>query len=225
MHNYDRFIPHRESHLPEDGNGETGDEYTRYESPLDEMHELELAAELQELSNEAEFGRWLGKVFSKVRGVGRKFVQSPEGQRLRNDLRQSGRRLLKSGFQNASQYVGRNVQDRIPDADTGYHANQTIQSLGNWGNNAAVDNWGLDPGYDNPQYGYTDGNEVARQYTRFAAETANRYFNNPYRGQYPELARRMAFNQSARRFMPSLLSGSQQQGQWYRKGPYLVVKL
>ena len=225
MHNFDRFLPNQENLSPEYGNNEMGDEFTQSESPLHEMHELELAAELQEISNEAEFGKWLGKVFSKVKGIGRNFIQSPEGQRLRNDVRQTGRRLFKSGFQNISQYAGRNAQDFIPDADTGYNVNQTLQSLGNWGNNAAVDGLGLDAGYDNPDAGYTDGDEVARQYTRFAAETANRYLNNPYRGQYPDAARRMAMVQAARRHMPELLGGGQSQGRWYRTRGYIVVKL
>lgn len=225
MHNFDRFLPNQESLSSEYGNDEMGNEYAQYESPLNEMHELELAAEFQEISNEAELAKWLGKVFSKVKGISRNFIQSPEGQRLRNDVRQSGRRVLKSGLQNISQYAGRNAQDFIPDPDTGYNLNQTIQSAGNWANNAAVDSMGLDAGYDNPDAGYTDGDEVARQYTRFAAETANRYLNNPYRGQYPDAARRMAMVQAARRHMPQLLNGGRNYGQWYRTRGYIVVKL
>ena len=69
-----------------DGEYEYDDEY-EVQGPLDEADEMELAAELLEITDEYELDQFLGKIFKKVtRSVGRvlpKAVRAPLGNALR----------------------------------------------------------------------------------------------------------------------------------------------
>src|SRR5262249_29905756 len=81
---------------------------TDQESPVEEVEEMELAAELLEVSDEQELDQFLGKLISKVAGAARGlagaaggFLRSPAGQALGG--------LLKSAARKALPVVGRAV--------------------------------------------------------------------------------------------------------------------
>ena len=64
------------------------------DSPFDESEEMELAAELMEVSNDAELEQFLGSLFKKVARKVRKAVKSPVGRLLRRTLRRAARKAL-----------------------------------------------------------------------------------------------------------------------------------
>ena len=68
---------------------ETSGEYNQ-ETPFSEAEEMELAAELLSVSNEAELEQFLGKLFKKAAG----FIQSPVGQKLMGTLKGLAKKAL-----------------------------------------------------------------------------------------------------------------------------------
>jgi hypothetical protein len=231
MHNFNRFAQNQENVSPEYQNGEFADEFAQDEMPLNEMQEMELAAELMEVTNDAELGRWVGKLFSKAKGVGRNFLQSPEGQTLGNTFRRSARQLVQGGTRSLTQYLGRNLANRVQDPRLAQDLNNLGQSAGAaWGNKWTND-LNLDVDGDNDQQGYYGDEEIAQEFVRFAADAARRYVNSPYRQEYPAQAQRLAMIQSARRHLPQVMGSGggnnlPQQGTWQRwKKRYIVLSI
>lgn len=230
MHNFNRFAQNQENLSSEYQYGE----FAQGESPLNEMQEMELATELMEVTNEAELGQWVGKLFGKLKGIGRNFIKSPEGQQFGNNLRQNVSNTLYGGAQAIGQYANRNIRDNFPDPASGYYLGQSAQALSNWGAQSAGDALGLPPANDQQYGGYGDyggyGNdgEMALEIVRYAADATRRFANSPYRQEYPEQAQRLAMVQAARRYMPQMVGGGgiPARGMWRLwRNKYIVVSL
>src|SRR5438309_2342335 len=70
------------------------DSHTQAESPFEEVDEMELAAGLLEVTDEAELDQWLGSLLSKARKAFGKVVSSPIGGYLRGILKGAVRHAL-----------------------------------------------------------------------------------------------------------------------------------
>ena len=85
---------------------ETEAEYGDSEAVFDEQEEMELAAELLGISDEAELDYFLGKVFKRVGRKARKFVKSRTGRRLKRLLRKVAKKVLPIAGRAAGTYFG-----------------------------------------------------------------------------------------------------------------------
>lgn len=76
-----------------ESNGEWYGEYG-FEGPFDEAEEMELAAQLLEITDEAELDQFLGDVFKKVSGAVGKVIKSPIGRQLGGILKGVAKKVL-----------------------------------------------------------------------------------------------------------------------------------
>ena len=77
-----------------EGNFETFENFESYESPLPEMMETELAAELLEITNEQELDHFLGDLFKKATGAIGKVLNLPAGASLGGILKALAKKAL-----------------------------------------------------------------------------------------------------------------------------------
>ena len=70
------------------------DSYMQTESPFEEVDEMELAAGLLEVTDEAELEQFLGNLFRRARQAIRKGVSSPVGQALGGILKGAAKQAL-----------------------------------------------------------------------------------------------------------------------------------
>lgn len=160
--------------------GETFGEY-QGESPLSEMQEMELAAELLTVTNEAELEQFLGGLIKKVGG----FMKSPVGKALGG--------ILKGVAKKALPIVGGAIGSFVaPGVGTAIGS-----SLGS----AAGKLFGLElEGLSNEDREY----EVARRYVRFASAATRNAASAPA-NLAPQVIARRATTIAARRFAPGLV--------------------
>jgi len=196
---------------------ETDEAYTG-EGVLTEADEMQLAAEVLEVTNEAELDQFLGKVFRKVgRGV-RSFARSGVGRALGGALRKVGKVALPI----AGKAVG------------GFFGGPVGAAIGGKLGSAATKLFELElegMSYEDQEF------EVARRYVQLVAEAANNAAaaapNTP-----PEAAGRVARNalaKAARRHAPGLLRGGRagsagsagaygrRSGRWARRGRRIIL--
>jgi len=93
------------------------------ESPFSEMEEVELAAELLEVSNEDELEDFLGDLISKAGNAVGSFVRSDTGRQLTG--------ILKGAAKQALPTVGRAVGDWIAPGQGGQIGSQLASAAGN----------------------------------------------------------------------------------------------
>jgi hypothetical protein len=197
------------------------------ESPFSEAQEMELAAELLTLSNEAELDQFLGNLFRQASQAVGGFLRSPTGQALGNTLRGVARQALPALGTAAGTALGTKIG--MPGL-----GGQVGGALAN----AAGQLFGLEIGGLQEQ---DQEFELARQFVRLAGSAAsNAAIAAP--NQDPRTTVRNALMTAAEQYAPGLLrrtppsfnpssSSPQTQpcthqvsGQWVRKGNVIILK-
>lgn len=181
------------------------------ESPLSEIQEMELAAELLEAETEQELEQFIGSVMNAVGGAARRFVASDTGRALGGILRGAARQALP--------VVGRAVgQWFAPGRGGALGADIAVRS----GRLFGLELEGLSP--EDKEF------EVARQFVRFAASATKQIKQAP-RGAPPAQAARAAAARAARLYAPGLLPRLRgrsgllwpRSGRWERRGRTIVL--
>jgi hypothetical protein len=155
------------------------------EVPLNEMQEMELAAELLEITNEQELNQFIGKLIRTVGRAAGKVVRGPIGQALGPVLKQAARTLLPA----AGAALGNLVVPGLGGMVGGKLASAAGKAFG-------LELEGLS--------GEDREFEVARRYVRFAGATTRNALRLPPRVP-PTRAARLAARTAARRHAPGLV--------------------
>jgi uncharacterized protein (DUF697 family) len=168
------------------------------EAAFNEMQEMELAAELLEVTNEQELNQFLGSLIKRVGRAAGQFVRGPVGQALGGVLRQAARTALPI----AGAALGNLIAPGVGGAIGGKLAG------------AAGKAFGLElEGMSNEDREF----EVARRYVRFAGASARNALRVPPRVP-PHQAARVAATAAARRYAPGLLRAP-----WLVGGPNVGI--
>lgn len=192
-------------------NGEMwGESEYEEESSLDEMQEMELAAELLSVGNEGELDQFLGSLIKKAA----KFVKGPVGKALGGALKSIAKKALPVVGGAIGSFVAPGVGTAIG------------SSLGS----AAGKMFGLElEGMSNEDQEF----EVARRYVRLANAAARKAAAAPPNIP-PQQAAKQAIAAAARTHAPGLLSGAsstwgdqggnnRKSGRWIRRGRNIVI--
>jgi hypothetical protein len=158
---------------------ETAYEFESAESPLDEVEEMELAAELLEVTSDEELDQFLGKVFKKVWG-GIKKVAKPLGRVLKG--------VAKVALPIAGKVAG------------GFFGGPAGAMIGGKLGSVASKVFGAELESMSPE---DQSFEVARRFVRLAAGSAARAGRMPA-GRDPMATARGAVRAAARRYAPGL---------------------
>lgn len=186
-------------------------EFGEAAGPLTEAQELELAAELLEVTGEEELEQFLGDLFQTVGRAAGRFVRSDTGRALGG--------ILKDAAKQALPIVGRGVGQWISPGqggDIGARAGAAAGTL------LGLELEGLS--HEDREW------EAARQFVRFATAAAQRACQAPA-GMPPAMAARSAAASAARVHAPGLLtrlrgrSGTHwpRSGRWFRRGRTIVL--
>ena len=174
---------------------------TSNEAVFDEVQEMELAAELLEVSNEAELEYFLGNLIKKAgRAVGG-FVKGPIGQALGS--------ALKSVAKKALPLAGAALGNMVVPGLGGMIGGKLASAAGNM---FGLELEGLSP--QDREF------EVARRFVRLAGSAAQRAARTPQRVA-PGRAARLAIAGAARRHAPGLLQPRASYGRSY--GPQAPI--
>lgn len=186
------------------------------ESPFDEVEEMELAAQMLEITDEAELDQFLGSLIKKVgRTVGR-FVRSPIGRTLGG--------ILKGAAKKALPILG--------GAAGGFFGGPAGAAIGSKLASGAGKLFGLElEGMSHEDQEF----EVARRFVRFAGDAAKRAAVAPPTVD-SQAAARSAVVAAARRYAPGLIRGSAvspppsagigvpgRSGRWIRRGRKVIL--
>ncbi len=228
MHDLDRTAMEFEWETNGYGNDEFGDEYEyeyenyeddeydeyeyeyEYESPLSDAEEMELAAELLEITSDEELDMFLGKLFRKVGRGFRKFARSKIGRSLGG--------ILKSVAKKALPIAGSALGSIVPGVGT---------ALGAGLGSAAGRLFGLELEGMSPE---DQEFEIARRYVRLATEAAKQASRAPA-GASPSAVANKAMTIAASKHAPGLLGGHRagrmdrrkHRGMWKRRGNTIVL--
>jgi uncharacterized protein (DUF697 family) len=186
------------------------DEY-EYEGPLHGAEEMELAAELLEITSDEELDMFLGKLFKKVgRGI-RKFTRGSVGKSLGRVLKGVAKKALPIAGGALGTFVAPGVGTALG------------SSLGSAASNMfELELEGLSP--EDQEF------EVARRYVRLAAEAAKQAANAPA-GMPANTVTNKAMTTAAQKHAPGLLKGGRNntqgskkpRGMWKRRGNTIVL--
>lgn len=194
-----------------------GEAEASYEPALHEADEMELAAELLEINNEAELDQFLGKLIRRVgSGIGR-IVKSPIGRALGGVLKP----LAKAALPMAGRAVGTFFGGPVGAAIGGQLGSAAGRLFG-------LELEGLSP--EDREY------EVARRFVRFASNATANALEAPSSGS-PETIVKAATAKAARRIIPANAAripapstqidlsptGSRNRGTWIRRGRRIIL--
>jgi len=192
--------------------GESFEEFEGFESEgeLDEVEEAEMAAELLEITDEAELDQFLGKLIKKA-GT---FLKSPVGQKLGGLLKGAAKKFLPM----AGTALGNLIAPGVGGAIGGKIAAQASNMMG-------LELEGLSP--QDQQF------EVARQFVRFANDAAKKVALAPPSAP-PGAAATSAVIQAAQQYAPGLIQAkpgaygyrdghSVRTGRWVRRGRKIIL--
>ncbi len=179
--------------------GEIG---TKIGGPLDEVEEMELAAELLDVSSEDELDQFLGKLFQRAWGGIRKVAAGPFGG------------LIKGIAKKALPFVGGALGSFIPIPGVGTALGSALGSAAS--KLLEVDLEGMSP--QDQEF------ELARRFVRFANSAAAEAANAPI-GTNPNAAAAAAvWNASRQLSSPQVQSRQRKQsGGWLRHGNTVVL--
>jgi uncharacterized protein (DUF697 family) len=181
------------------------------EGPLSDAEEMELAAELLEITSDEELDMFLGKVFRKVgRGV-RKFARSSVGKQLGGILKGVAKKALPIAGGAIGSFFAPGVGTAIG-SKLGAAASNLFE----------LELEGMSP--EDQEF------EVARRYVRLAAEAAKQAANAPAR-MPPKAVANKAMTIAAQKHAPGLMNMSKNgangrrkpQGTWKRRGNTIVL--
>lgn len=193
------------------------------ESPFSEAEEMELAAELLEITSDEELDQFLGKLFKKawrgVRGIARGI-----GRTVRRIARPLGG-ILKVVGKKALPFLGGAVGSIIPGVGTA--AGTALGALASRAFEVELE--GLSP--EDQEF------EIARRYVRLAGAAAKRAATMPSTHS-PQAAAKTALMEAAQRHapgLPALLRGTapttyntmsgmnKRSGRWVRRGRKIIL--
>lgn len=184
------------------------------ESPFDEAEEMELAAELLGMTDEAELDQFLGKLIRRAGRAAGKFISSPAGRALGG--------ILKGAARKALPIVGSALGTAIGGPAGGAIGGKLASTAGKI---FGLELEGLSP--EDQEF------ETARRFVRFAGAAAKHTaLASPHVS--PQQAVQTAVAAAARRLAPGLLSkpassispttlGRGRSGRWIRRGRHIVV--
>jgi hypothetical protein len=184
------------------------------ESPFDEVEEMELAAELLGVTDEAALDQFLGKLIRQAGQAAGKFVKSPTGRALGG--------LLKGAAKKALPIVGNALGSAIGGPTGGALGAKAAVAAGRI---FGLELEGLSP--EDQEF------ETARRFVRFAGTAAqNAAFAAP--AAPPPAAAQAATIAAAQRFAPGLLreatpaasvatAGGGRSGRWIRRGRNIII--
>lgn len=191
MHDIDRTQLEWEQSGYETGEYEVSQAEGEYgEVPLHETHELELATELLEVTNEAELEEFLGNVFKAVGSTLGRFARSDTGRALTGIVRNAARDALPT--------VGGAVGDWVAPGRGGAIGSRLAQQAGAL---LGLELEGLSP--QDQEF------EAARQFVRFAGSAYANAASAP-RGADPVAVAQQAAAAAAQRFAPGIAPGPMQ---------------
>ena len=168
------------------------------EAPFNEIDEVELAAELLSVSNEAELEQFLGSLIRRAGSAVGSFVRSPVGQALGGVLKNAARQALP--------IVGGAIGSAVG-GQTGGRLGQQLATTA--GRVFGLELEGLSA--EDQEF------EAARRFVRFAGAAAGRAAMAP-RGASPMQAAQAAARGAAGRYAPGLLRGAGPRGFRARRG-------
>ena len=208
MHDIDRAMFESEQENNE-GIGfelfENESQETEYES---DAREAELAAELLEVTNEAELEQFLGNLLSSAASAARGFAGSAAGRALGGVLKNAARQVLPQ--------IGQVLGDAVAPGRGGQFGQQAGRWLGR-----QFEYEGLSA--EDREF------EAARAFIRVANDAAQRAINTPP-GVSPQQAARAAVAGAAQRSMPGLVPllstgthSPRNTGRWVRHGHRIVL--
>jgi hypothetical protein len=181
-------------------------------SPFSEAEEMELAAELLEVSNEAELDHFLGDLIKRGAQAVGKFIKSPTGQALGG--------VLKGAAKQALPMLGKAVGTYFGGATGGDIGGQLASKAGQM--------LGLElEGLSNEDQEYV----VARQIVRLGGTAASNAASAPP-GTPPQTVARTAFSSAAKQFAPGIFSqtvsvsspsAAGNSGRWVRRGRKIIL--
>ncbi len=180
------------------------------ESPFDESEEMELAAELLEITDEAELEQFLGSLFKKVaRKVGRVFRSAPF-RALGGVLKRVARRVLPIAGAAIGTYFG---------GPAGGAIGSRLAPIA--GRLFGLELEGLSP--EDQEL------EVARRFVRLAGTAAKKVLVSPSTAS-PSSVAKTALTQAAKRHAPGLVGGGKsttgstgRSGRWIRRGRKIIL--
>ena len=181
-------------------------------SPFSEAEEMELAAELLEVTNETELDHFLGSLIKRGAQAVGKFIKSPTGQALGG--------ILKGAARQALPIVGKAVGTYFGGPAGGAIGGQVASSAGKL--------FGLElEGLSNEDREF----EVARQVVRLAGTAAANAAAAPPTAS-PQSVAKTAFASAAKQFAPGMLGqglggsaagGGGKSGRWIRRGRKIIL--
>jgi hypothetical protein len=185
------------------------------QSSLGEQQEMEFAAELLEVSSEAELEQFLGNVMGSVQSALGRFVSSDTGQALGGLLKSSLKDLTKQALPVVGQAIGQWVSPQYGGEPGARIASAAGSLLG-------LELEGLS--------GEDREFEVSRQLVRFTSSAVQHAALAP-RGAPGRPTARAAVQQAARSYAPGLLPRLQgrstrlwpRSGRWVRRGRAIVL--
>jgi hypothetical protein len=185
-------------------------------SPFDEVEEMELAAQLLEVTDEAELDQFIGGLLKRAARAARKVIRSPLGQHLGG--------LVKGAIKRALPGVGAAVGGAIPGvgADLGGQvATQAGQLLG-------LELEGLSP--EDQEF------EAAKRLVRLAGTAVQNAPTSPTAMASPAAAAQTALVKAAQQHAPGLVRGGaagpaagtcncrwRTSGRWLRRGGKIIL--
>ena len=190
----------------------TGDGET--ESPFDEVEEMELAATLLEVTDEAELDQFIGNLLKRAGRAAGSFVRSSTGRALGGILRGAARKALP--------IVGGAIGSAVGGSAGGSMGSRIASDAGRL---FGLELEGLSP--EDQEY------EVARQYVRFAGAAAKKAAHTPPSVQ-PQEAAKAAAMAAAKQYAPGMIRGTaasspvgaggqSRTGRWIRRGRNIII--
>lgn len=192
---------------------ESGD-YMQAEGPFEEVDEMELAAELLGVTDEAELEQFIGKLYRRVREKIRKGISSPVGQALGGLLKGAAKQALPMVSGALGSAIGGPAGGALSDKLTA----TASQIFG-------LELEGMSP--EDQEF------ELAREFVRFAGSAVQNAAEMPPNTP-PQEAARAAAVAAAQQHAPGLLratgpaassrkSGRPQSGRWIRRGRNIIL--
>jgi hypothetical protein len=222
MHNIDRTLLEMDPEAEYEPEFESDYEYDEFEAPeteavFDEAEEMELAAELLAVSDEAELDQFLGGLIKKAGRTIGKFVKTPTGQALKGILKGAAKKYLPT----VAGALGTAIGGPAGAVIGSQLASQAGQALG-------LELEGLSP--EDQEF------EVAKGVVRFGAEAAKNAALTPP-STSPQADAKTAAVEAAKQHAPGLLKpatippswgsmkmgGSYRSGRWVRRGRKIVL--
>ncbi|MGH9893153.1 MAG: hypothetical protein ACREA0_14415 [bacterium] len=224
MHNIDRTLMEMDPEAEYEPELESDYEHDEFEAPdmegvFDEAEEMEMAAELLAVSDEAELDQFLGSLIKKAGGAVGKFVKSPTGQALKGWLKGAAKKYLPT----VAGALGTAIGGPVGGALSSQVVSQASRAFG-------LELEGLSP--EDKEF------ETAKHYVRWAGEAAKNAALAPPTAD-PMTAAKSAVVTAAQQHAPGLLKSTPpspamgmggrvrrgRSGRWFRlKGDVIVLR-